>query len=181
MKTGLATPEESARDVPGGRIAKVRAEHGRYVLPVEGPPNPLRKDRRFAPENLIVDAGPERDVARLTIGGAAAIVQRGEWSEWLRADFPLLGWRAGARGMFRVYAKELHPQLALYVTPVNIDPSAPELPISAPASYSRAVAGAIGEFYTQGIAEDTSAYRAGVLSLVEPGRVSAAEHAGAGR
>jgi len=160
-------PEESARDVPGGRIVQVRAESGRYILPVEGPPNPLRKDRRFAAQGLIVEADPERDAARLTMGGAAVIVQRGEWSEWLRADFPLLGWLAGARGMFRVYARQFHPRLALYVTPVNIDPRAPELPISAPASYSRAVAGAVGPFYTQGIAEDTSAYRQGVLDLAE--------------
>jgi predicted AlkP superfamily phosphohydrolase/phosphomutase len=160
-------PEETARDVPGGRIVRARAENGRYVLPVEGPPNPLRKDRRFATEDLIVEADPERDVARLTIGGTAAIVQRGEWSEWLRADFPLLGWLAGARGMLRVYAKEFHPRLALYVTPVNIDPRAPELPISAPASFSRAVADAVGPFYTQGIAEDTSAYRQGVFTLAE--------------
>jgi predicted AlkP superfamily phosphohydrolase/phosphomutase len=166
-------PDETTRDVPGGRIVKVRVENGRYVLPLEGPPNPLRKDRRYATEDLIVEADPERDAARLTIGSAAAIVQRGEWSEWLRADFPLLGWLAGARGMFRVYAKQLHPRLALYVTPINVDPRAPELPISAPASFSRAVAGMIGPFYTQGIAEDTSAYRAGVLSMQEFLRQSA--------
>lgn len=160
-------PEQVARDVPGGRIVKAQAENGRYVLQLEGPPNPLRQDRQFATEELVVEADPERDAARLTIGGAAAIVQRGEWSDWLRADFPLLGWLAGVRGMFRVYAKEIHPRLALYVTPVNIDPRAPEMPISAPASYSRAVAGAIGPFYTQGIAEDTSAYRAGVFTLEE--------------
>jgi predicted AlkP superfamily phosphohydrolase/phosphomutase len=160
-------PEEIARDVPGGRIVKVAAENGRYVLPVEGPPNPLRKDRRYATADLVVEADAERDAALLTTGSARAIVQRGEWSEWLRADFPLLGWLAGARGMFRVYAKEIHPRLELYVTPVNIDPRAPDLPISAPASFSRAVAGAIGPFYTQGIAEDTSAYRQGVLDLEE--------------
>ena len=159
--------EEIARDVPGGRIVKVAAENGRYVLPVEGPPNPLRKDRRYATADLVVEADAERDAALLTTGSARAIVQRGEWSEWLRADFPLLGWLAGARGMFRVYAKEIHPRLELYVTPVNIDPRAPDLPISAPASFSRAVAGAIGPFYTQGIAEDTSAYRQGVLDLEE--------------
>jgi predicted AlkP superfamily phosphohydrolase/phosphomutase len=160
-------PEEAAREVPGGRVVKVQAEQGRYVLSVEGPPNPLRKDRRFATEDLIVEVDPERDAARLTIGAGAAIVQRGEWSEWLRADFPLMGWLAGARGMFRVYAKEYHPRLALYMTPVNIDPRAPELPISAPSSYSREVADAMGPYYTQGIAEDTSAYRQGVLSLEE--------------
>lgn len=160
-------PEEAARDVPGGRIVQVQAEHGRYVLPVEGPPNPLRKDRRFATEDLVVEADPERNAARLTIGGVEAIVQQGEWSAWLRADFPLLGWLASARGMFRVYAKRFHPRLELYVTPVDIDPRAPELPISAPASFSRAIAEAIGPFYTQGIAEDTSAYRQGVLNLAE--------------
>jgi predicted AlkP superfamily phosphohydrolase/phosphomutase len=160
-------PEDAARDVPGGRIVKVRAEQGRYVLPVEGPPNPLRKDRRFTTEDLVVEPDPERDAARLTIGGTAVIVQRGEWSKWLRSDFPLLGWLGSARGMIRVYAKEFHPRLALYVTPVNIDPRAPELPISEPTGYSRAVADAIGPFYTQGIAEDTSAYRQGVLSLEE--------------
>jgi predicted AlkP superfamily phosphohydrolase/phosphomutase len=160
-------PEETERDVPGGRIVRVRADRGRYVLPVEGPPNPLRKDRRFATQDLIVEADPEREAARLTVGGAAAIVQRGEWSEWLPADFPLLGRLAGARGMFRVYARGFHPRLELYVSPVNVNPRAPELPISTPGSYSRTVAGAIGPFYTQGIAEDTSAYRAGVLTLDE--------------
>ena len=160
-------PDEAARDVPGGRIVSVRAENGRYVLPVEGPPNPLRKDRRFATQDLIVEADPERDAARLTIGGSVAVVQRGEWSEWLRADFPLLGWLAGAKGMLRVYAKEFHPRLALYVSPVNIDPRAPEMPISAPASFSRAAAAAVGPFFTQGIAEDTSAYRQGVFTLEE--------------
>jgi predicted AlkP superfamily phosphohydrolase/phosphomutase len=137
------------------------------VLRLEGPPNALRRDRRFATENMIVEADADRDVARLTIGGEAAIVQLGEWSEWLRADFSLLGWLAGARGMFRVYAKELHPWLALYVTPINVDPRAPGLPISVPASYSRTVANAIGPFYTEGIPEDTSAYRQGVFTLEE--------------
>jgi predicted AlkP superfamily phosphohydrolase/phosphomutase len=160
-------PGEIARDLPGGRIVKARMQDGRYVLPIEGPPNPLRKDRRFATEDLIVEGDPEREAARLTIGGAQAIVQRGEWSNWLRADFPLLGWLAHAHGMFRVYAKAFHPQLALYVTPVNLDPRAPELPISAPASYSRRAAEAIGPFYTQGIAEDTSAYRQGVFTMEE--------------
>ena len=47
------------------------------------------------------------------------------------------------------------------------DPRSPDLPISAPSSYSREIAEDIGPFYTQGIAEDTSAYRQGVLNLRE--------------
>lgn len=160
-------PEELTRDVPGGRIVKVHGENGRFILPVEGPPNSLRKDLRYAAVDLVVDVDAEHSAARLSMGEPVAIVKQGEWSEWLRADFPLLGWLAGARGMLRVYAKELHPRLAIYTTPVNIDPRSPDLPISTPSSYSRHVAGQIGPFYTQGIAEDTSAFRQGVLTMRE--------------
>jgi len=160
-------PEETARDMPGGRIVKAQLQNGRYTLRVEGPPNPLRKDHRFASANLIVEPDAEREVARLTIGDEAAVLQRGEWSDWLRVTFPLLDGLAHAHGMIRVYAKQFHPYLELYGSPVNIDPRAPDLPISWPASYSRTMAQDIGPFYTQGIAEDTSAYRQGVLSLAE--------------
>jgi predicted AlkP superfamily phosphohydrolase/phosphomutase len=160
-------PEELARDVPGGRIVKVRGENGRFILPVEGPPNSLRKVSRFVAIDLLVEVDSEHNTARLSMGSPVAVLKQGEWSDWLRADFPLLGWLAGARGMFRVYVKELHPRLSIYVTPVNIDPRSPDLPISAPASYSRDVARAIGPFYTQGIAEDTSAFRQGVFTMRE--------------
>ena len=42
-------PEELSREVPGGRIVKVHGENGRFVLPLEGPPNTLRKDQHFWP------------------------------------------------------------------------------------------------------------------------------------
>jgi energy-coupling factor transporter ATP-binding protein EcfA2 len=88
-------PDEAARDVPGGRIVQVHAANGRYVLPVEGPPNTLRRDRRLATEDLIVEADPEGDVARLTIGGAAAIVQRGNGRNGCaRISRCWAGWRA---------------------------------------------------------------------------------------
>jgi predicted AlkP superfamily phosphohydrolase/phosphomutase len=109
----------------------------------------------------------EHNSARLSLANPVAVLQQGEWSDWLRVDFPLLGWLAGAHGMFRVYVKELHPRLEIYVTPVNVDPLSPDLPISAPTSYSRDVARATGPFYTQGIAEDTSAFRQGVFTMQE--------------
>ena len=125
-------PEELARDVPGGRIVKVHGENGRFILPVEGPPNSLRKVSRFVTIDLVLDVDSEHSAARLSLGSPVAVLKQGEWSDWLRADFPLLGWLAGARGMFRVYVKELHPRLAIYVTPVNIDPRSPDLPIWRP-------------------------------------------------
>jgi predicted AlkP superfamily phosphohydrolase/phosphomutase len=158
-------PEELSRSVSGGRIVKAPMFQNRVVLQVEGPVNSLRKDRRASSVDLTVDVDPQAPAARLASGDSVAIVQQGEWSGWLRAEFPLIPGLASATGMFRVYAKELHPRLQLYVSPVNIDPEVPELPISAPANYSREIARATGPFYTQGIAEDTAAARQGVFSL----------------
>jgi predicted AlkP superfamily phosphohydrolase/phosphomutase len=50
---------------------------------------------------------------------------------------------------------------------VNIDPEEPALPISTPAGHSRNLAESLGPFYTQGIAEETSAFRAGIFSREE--------------
>jgi len=160
-------PEELSRSLPGGRIVKVPIFQNRTVLEVEGPLNDLRKDHRRSSVQMTIDVDPQQPAARLATGDSVAIVRQGEWSGWLRAEFPLIPLLASATGMFRVYAKQLHPRFQLYVSPVNIDPEAQELPVSAPANYSREIARTTGPFYTQGIAEDTAAARQGVFSLSE--------------
>ncbi len=157
--------EETSRAVPGGLIRKVDIVDSHADLQIEGPPNPLRKDHAYAAVTLTVDIDPDRPVARLQAGGEMAIVQQGEWSDWLPADFPLLPPLVSARGVFRVFAKQLHPRFELYVSPVNIDPLQPTLPISTPASLAPDLARHLGRFYTVGIAEDTAALRQGVFDL----------------
>ena len=41
-----------------------------------------------------------------------------------------------AHGICRFYLKEISPEIEIYVTPVNIDPGHPDLPISHPVTYS---------------------------------------------
>jgi hypothetical protein len=115
----------------------------------------------------VADIDPTRPYVRLMAGDAQAIVKEGEWSDWLPADFPLLPHGVSARGMFRVFAKQLHPWFELYVSPVDIDPEQPALPISTPRSYSREVTASIGRWSTLGIPEDTAALRQGVFDLPE--------------
>lgn len=154
-------------DVAGGRIVGVTVNRGRVVLPIEGPPNTLRRDGRAATIDLIVDIDPEAPVMRGRIGEQQFIMRQGEWSPWIHVRFPLIRGLASVAGMFRLYARELHPGFRIYRSPLNIDPSDAALPISAPVSFSRDLAGRIGPFYTQGIEEDTSALRQGALDLPE--------------
>jgi predicted AlkP superfamily phosphohydrolase/phosphomutase len=160
-------PEELSRSVAGGRIIKVRLEGGHGVLQVEGPPNALRKDHAFAAANLVVDVDRDYPVARLQMGDDLAVIREGEWSEWMQADFQLIPHLSSVSGIFRVFAKQLHPRFELYVSAINIDPVSPALPIAAPSAWGRTITGEIGPFFTMGTPEDTSALRQHVFTPPE--------------
>jgi predicted AlkP superfamily phosphohydrolase/phosphomutase len=172
-------PSEPGGAVPGGRIVPVAVVGHRVVLPIEGPANSLRRDHRPVRLEMVADVDPDAPAARFEMGAQQFILKQGEWSPWIRVRFPLLGRLAGVEGMFRLYARELHPSIRIYRSPLNIDPADPALPVSAPESYGRELARRIGPFYTQGIEEDTAALRQGVLDLdqyLEQSRLVAEEH-----
>ena len=90
----------------------------------------------------------------------------GQWSDWLTVEFPLIPTQT-LRGICRLYLKQLHPAFELYVSPINLDPVAPAMPISTPASFAAELAHATGHFHTQGMPEDTKALSEGVLTRDE--------------
>ncbi len=158
-------PMELAQAFPGGRIIKTEISNGRAILRLEGPPDPLRKDHAATAATIILDVDPTNDVARIELGSQAVIVRQGEWSAWLTAEFPLIPHVSSVRGMVRVFAKQLHPTLEIYVSPINLDPTVPALPISSPARFAAAMESDLGPYFTLGIPEDTSALRQEVLTL----------------
>ncbi len=160
-------PDAQTRDVPGGRIVRVGMDGQRATLMIEGPDNTLRKDKRRAMTPLVVDVDPAGKAARFRTDDGDIVLKEGEWSGWIRVRFPLIGWLKSAAGMFRIHVKQLQPDLQVYVSPINIDPFEPELPLSTPPSFSRELAEAIGPYSTQGMGEDTAALREGVFTLEE--------------
>jgi predicted AlkP superfamily phosphohydrolase/phosphomutase len=66
-------------------------------------------------------------------------------------------------GIARFYITKMTPDLGLYVTPINIDPGKPALPISWPSYYSVYLQKLIGDFATLGLAEDTWALNERVI------------------
>jgi predicted AlkP superfamily phosphohydrolase/phosphomutase len=163
---GMGTPDLRGTQ---GTFSYFTAQGSHAEFRVEGPPNSLRRDHAAASVRLIadVDGHIEGPWVRLQVGDALAVLREGEWSEWLPADFPLLPHLVSARGMFRVFAKQLRPRIELYVSPVNVDPEKPVLPVSTPGSYAREVAAGMGRWSTLGIPEDTAALRQGVFDLPE--------------
>lgn len=160
-------PQATAQEVPGGIIAPIYVQNNQVALVLGGPQNTLRKDQARSTVTINMQRDPDNPVAVFAVQGQKFILRQGEWSRWIHVQFPIIPGIKSAAGMFRVFAKKLNPECEIYISPVNIDPSSPALPISTPASFSRNLARAIGTFYTQGIAEDTAAYRAHVLTRAE--------------
>ena len=127
------------------------------------------------PENLLVRDGGEVNIpftlhlnnqtscdAELVIGKERWQLQKKEYSPWLCLSFPL-GLGMSVRGLTRCMLLETSPFVKLYMTPIQIDPEKPALPISHPFVYSVYLAKNQGPFATLGVAEDTSALNEDVI------------------
>jgi hypothetical protein len=151
-------------DISGGEVHMVAIENEVIEARLVGPENSLHKDRPVMEVPFTVVLDRENDVAKFAVDGDEFILQPGEWSDWVRVRFPVMGWFKGLHGIVRFHLRSISPHFQLYATPLNIDPTAPALPISTPAGYSAEVARRIGMFYTQGMPEDTKALSAGALT-----------------
>ena len=156
-------PTAAVGAVEGGEVVQVDVKNNRVTSNLIGPDNTFLKNAPPSTEPFTVDVDPLEAVARIDFQGNKFVLKEGEWSGWLPVEFQLMPVIGNVKGICRFYLKQAHPRFQLYVSPINIDPENPALPISTPARYSRDLAKEIGEYHTQGIAEDTKALTAGVL------------------
>jgi predicted AlkP superfamily phosphohydrolase/phosphomutase len=156
-------PTAVAGAVEGGQIIPVQVENSEVKASLIGPDNSFRKGSPPATEPLKVAIDPLDPVAKISFQDQEFVLREGEWSGWLPVEFQLIPFFGNVRGICRFYLKQAHPRFQLYVSPINIDPANPALPISTPKSYSKQLSEEVGEFYTQGIAEDTKALSSAVL------------------
>jgi predicted AlkP superfamily phosphohydrolase/phosphomutase len=126
---------------------------------------------------LSIVRDPNHDVAKIEVGDRLVLLNEGEWSDWVQIDFETgmpgsaalsaAGAPTSIRGIVRFYLKQVRPGFKLYVSPINIDPSAPINPISSPFGLSKQIAKRDGLYYTLGIPEDTKALSHGALNEEE--------------
>ncbi len=154
-----------AREVSGGQVIPVHLDgDGRAEVVIAGPINRHHRDepRTGLPVAIRVDAARAR--VHLSVGDDELILAAGEWSDWVTAEFELIPLVKRITGICRFHVMEVAPRLRLYVTPMQVDPRRPAVPISTPAGYARELADGVGLFYTQGLPEDTKALDEGVMT-----------------
>lgn len=142
-----------------GRVEKVAWQKGRIETVITGP----KKREKDGTTEVKVPVTIERlgpDKIAVTIQDQTHELKVGEWSDWFRVKFPL-GFMSSVSGVCRFHLNALDPDLALYASPMNIDPAKPAMKISHPDGYAAELAERIGPFYTQGMPFDTWALNEG--------------------
>ncbi len=156
---------ERSRDLSGGRIERIRVRDNLVEARLPGPINAFDTSSAAPKTDIpfVVAIAPEGHAVRIRIQSADFLLAENAWSDWVPLRFEMVPGLASANGICRFFLKRARDAFELYASPVNLDPLNPDLPISTPGSYSADLARRVGRFYTQGMAEDTSALSAGVF------------------
>jgi predicted AlkP superfamily phosphohydrolase/phosphomutase len=118
-------------------------------------------------QDFTVYIDPKAGAAKFVVGDQEFILKEKEWSDWIHVQFEAIPHVLKVSSAARFYLKQLRPKFELYVTPLQIDPEDPVMPISHPANWSKQLCSELGRFYTHNIPEDTQAFNHGVLTARE--------------
>ncbi|HPR90973.1 MAG TPA: alkaline phosphatase family protein, partial [Synergistaceae bacterium] len=138
----------------GGERFKVEVENRSVAGRLTGPANTVKEGAGAASIPFRISWKDGGGTIVLRIQDQKIKLELNEYSEWVQLKFRMAP-RAVVYGICRFYLKSVEPDFELYVSPVNIDPENPALPISNPLNYSIYMSKMIGSYATLGLAEDT--------------------------
>lgn len=148
----------------GGKIEPVAFVNGETEAEILGPRNKLYdhgpSDLKI-PLRIKIDRKASPPTVTLTTSGSTLTIKEGDWSHWVRLKFPFNRFLA-VQGIARFHLASTEP-FGLYLSPINIDPEKPVIPISAPAKFSAWLSREFGLFKTLGWENDTFALDENVI------------------
>jgi predicted AlkP superfamily phosphohydrolase/phosphomutase len=153
------TASKAGEEKTGGEFVPVRWIDDTIRTWITGPQHPFRSTPRDLKAPLILRK--HNDGIRLQVGRENCLLRCGEDSRWIPVSFRADLFKV--RGIVRFRLACVEPQLELYMSPVQIDPSTPSLPISHPNAFAMYLANKQGPYATLGLAEDTWALNEGAL------------------
>ena len=160
--TFYTTDEAKHKKREGGVVIPVEVRDGRIRTYISGPENSLLKTAEEIKLPMELQIDKEKGEIRIEVSKERFRLKVGEFSPWTRVTFkPGLGMKVKAIAKFLV--SSIEPHFEMYLTPLNIDPEKPALPISHPFIYSVYLSKLLGSFITLGEANDTWALNEGAL------------------
>ena len=160
-----------------GRVEPVDVVDQYVAAQLRGPPNPFRRrpippgpadggEVEYEHPDLTVDfevhLDPDAPAARITVQATDLVLNEGDWSDWVRLEFAAApGFAVSA--LARFYLQQVRPVFRLYVTPLQIDPADPALPLAHPGGWAGDLHDVLGPFHTQELPQETQAFSEGVF------------------
>jgi predicted AlkP superfamily phosphohydrolase/phosphomutase len=157
-------PETTDEAGGGGKRSRLTFEGDTAKATLIGPIDGLLKNPAPVPIDFHVHRDPEANAAVIEIQDRKLVLKAGQWSPWTKLDFSLSIPFQSVPGICRFFVQEVAPIFRLYVSPINMDPTAPAQPISEPSSFIQTVSGKLGRFGTTGFQEDYAARKNDVFS-----------------
>jgi len=146
----------------GGLRFPLRKSGDGYEGTVEGPENSFLDGSPPLTLPLVIQPDPTGKSARVIVGDETLDLEPGRLTDWVNLVFPAAP-GVKVRGICRMMITEMGEHVTLYVTPLNIDPENPAMPISHPSYYATYLAKRVGPYATLGLAEDTWALNEEVI------------------
>ena len=159
----FTTDSKDKRTLVSGQQCPFEMIDGGAKGELPGPQNTLVKDggELRIPFSISISKGVP-GIAQLRLRDETVELRQNQYTPWVSLSYKAaLGFTVKAIARFLLL--DLQPHVRLYVTPIQIDPESPALPISHPVSYSIYLAKRQGPFATLGVAEDTSGLNEGVI------------------
>ena len=146
----------------GGVHIPVNIEGRKIKTYIPGPENKSLKqvEEIRIPLEITLNGNTEAEVK---VSKEKFRLKMGLYSQWIKLTFKA-GPGVKIRGICLFLIKQIHPHFEMYMSPINIDPEKPSLPISYPFSYSIYLSKLMGSYATLGLAEDTWALNERVIN-----------------
>ncbi len=156
-----SAPEEEGEHTGGVEVRLESDGNGGYKAEIPGPENPLVQGSPEMKIPLRIENG--KDGWKLLLPDQEVSLFKGRYTDWVDLTFkPGLGIKV--KGIARFMLVRTEPGPDLYLTPINIDPRAPVMPVSHPSFFAGYLSKLQGPYATLGLAEDTWGLNERVLS-----------------
>jgi len=158
----FTTRPPAGRFKEGGIRVPVTLEGDTITAAIDGPENVFVEGPPPMTCPLVVRLDRRARCAYVRVGDETVILRPGAFSDWVTLRFRPAPF-VRVSGLCRLLLLEMDEHVSLYLTPINLDPENPAMPISHPPYYATYLAKRIGPYATLGLAEDTWALNEGVI------------------
>jgi predicted AlkP superfamily phosphohydrolase/phosphomutase len=150
----FTTKKDTVQARAGGEFRLVSCVNDQVKCILEGPPHPLDANKGALTINFELVLDRSTKSATLKLNKKNITLKLNEFTDWIELSF-IYGFRKSVSGIVRFCLREVDADISLYVSPINVHPEKPALPISQPLIFSNWLAKENGLYGTLGLMEDT--------------------------